>query len=159
MTTLGQGSSGYSVPGASGSSPAAETDAVVSEATAGEALSAAVPVRFDTTGTPGELLRAQATTIPTADVVGVVKTGVSAGATATFYTAGQVPVRFAAAPAATSNGARVYLDASTPGRATLTQPSAGGTSAVLIGWLTGADGATVTPNVLLKLDYLFLTPA
>jgi len=152
-TDAGGGTATITIPGGS-----TEGTALVFTATAGENLAAGEPVRFDTTGTPGNVLKAQATTLPTADAVGVVKTGVLSGATVTVYMAGNVPVLFGAAPAASSNGSRVYLDPSGAGQATLTLPTGSGESVVLLGRLTGANGVTATPTVLLSPTYLYSIP-
>ena len=152
-TDAGGGVATITIPGGS-----TQGTALVFTATAGENLAAGEPVRFDTTGTPGNVLKAQATTLPTADAVGVVKTGVLSGATVTVYMAGNVPVLFGAAPAASSNGSRVYLDPSGAGQATLTMPTGSGESVVLLGRLTGANGVTATPTVLLSPTYLYSIP-
>lgn len=152
-TDAGGGTATITIPGGS-----TEGTALVFTATAGENLAAGEPVRFDTTGTPGNVLKAQATTLPTADAVGVVKTGVLSGATVTVYMAGNVPVLFGAAPAASSNGSRVYLDPSGAGQAALTLPTGSGESVVLLGRLTGANGVTATPTVLLSPTYLYSIP-
>lgn len=152
-TDAGGGVATITIPGGS-----TESTSLVFTATAGEDLSLGVPVRFDTTGTPGELLRAQATSLPTADAIGVVKATVATGATATVYTAGNVAALFASAPAASANGSRVYLDPTTAGRATLTLPTGSGESVVLLGRLTGANGSTTTPTVLLSPQFLYAIP-
>ena len=149
----GGGTATITIPGG-----ATESTALISTATAGEDVVAGNILRFDTTGTPGEALKAQATTLPAADAMGVVKTGVSSGATVTYYERGTAAGLFGAAPAAASNGSRVYLDAATAGQATLTIPSTSGTAVVLLGWLTGGDGASTTPTVQLRPAFLYLTP-
>lgn len=136
-----------------------EATTLLGVATSGEALTLGELVCFDTSGTPGEVLKAQATAIPTADAMGVVKATVGSGAAVTYYERGAVPVLFGSAPAAASNGSRVYLDATVGGQATLTHPTASGTSVVLVGWLRGANGVTTTPTVQLKLDFLYAIPA
>ena len=153
VTDAGGGQANISIPGGT-----ALASAIIDTAIAGENLSPGHLVRFDTSGTPGEVLKAQATTLPAADLMGVVKSIVLSGATATYYERGTVPVIFGSAPAAASNGSRVYLDASTGGQATLIAPTASGTSVVFVGWLRGANGVTTTPNVQLKLDLLFVNP-
>lgn len=152
-TDAGGGTATITIPGGS-----TEGSALVYTGTAGEALSTGAPVRFDTTGTPGEILNGQATTLPAADAIGIVKTGVASGASVTVYTAGNVAVLFGSVPAASSNGARVYLDPTTAGRATLILPTASGQSVVLLGRLTGANGATSTPTVLLSINFLYSIP-
>lgn len=152
-TDAGGGTATITIPGGS-----TEGSALVFTGTAGAALLTGASVRFDTTGTPGEVLSAQATTLPTADAFGIVKTGVALGAAVTIYTHGNVPVLFSAVPAAASNGSRVYLDPSSPGQATLVLPTASGQSVVLLGRLTGANGVTSTPTVLLSINLLYTIP-
>ncbi len=135
-----------------------EATAVTGIGTSGEALALGEIVRFDTSGTPGEILKAQATTMPDADAHGVVKAGVGSGAAVTYYERGSAPVLFGSAPAAASNGSRVYLDPANAGEATLTIPSTSGTAVVLLGWLTGGDGASTTPTVQLRPRFMYLTP-
>lgn len=152
-TDAGGGTATITIPGG-----ATESTALISTATAGEDVVAGNIVRFDTTGTPGEVLKAQATTLPAADAMGVVKTGVLSGATVTYYERGTVAVLFGSAPAASANGSRVYLDPANAGEATLTIPSTSGTAVVLLGWLTGGDGASTTPTVQLRPRFMYLTP-
>jgi len=81
--------------------------------------------------------------------VGVSTATFVAASTAQIHTVqgALVPMLFAAAPAAASNGSEVFLD-STAGRATLTAPSASGEVVFAVGILQGATGATATPAVL-----------
>jgi len=60
-----------------------------------------------------------------------------------------IPARFAAAPAAISNGQPVYLS-ETLGLATITPPTTLGSVVFLLGILQGADGATIIPNILFQ---------
>jgi hypothetical protein len=152
-TDAGGGVATINIPGGS-----TEGAALVYTGTAGEALALGEALRFDTTGTPGEILKAQATSLPAADAIGVAKAGVASGASVTVYTVGNVSVLFGSAPAAASNGSRVYLDPSTSGRATLTLPTGSGESVVLLGRLTGANGVTTTPTVLLSPHFLYAIP-
>ena len=151
-TAAGPGVVDVTVPGG-----ATESTAIVFTGVAGELISTGEPLRFDRSGT-GRLLRAQATTTIAADVVGVAKAGAGAGAAVTAYVAGEVAVRFLAAPGAASNGARVYLDAAAGGRATLVLPSASGTCVTLIGFLTGANGVTTSPTVVLSPRLIYQNP-
>jgi hypothetical protein len=153
-TDAGGGVATINIPGGS-----TESLSLTYTGVAGEALSTGEALYLDTSGTPGEILKAQATTLPAADAIGVAKAGVSSGASVTVYTFGNVPVRFALAPPASAKGSRVYLDAGTAGLATLTPPSTAGTSVVLLGRLTGANGVTVTPTVLLNIQLLYTIPA
>jgi hypothetical protein len=68
----------------------------------------------------------------------------------TVYLSGEAPLRFAAAPGAADNGKRVYLSAVSAGRATLAPPAAPGEVVCLVGFLTGADGVSVTPNAVIR---------
>jgi hypothetical protein len=136
-----------------------EATVVVGVATSGEALAVGELVRFDTSGSPGEVLKAQATVLPNTDAMGVVKASVGSGSAVSYYERGSVPVLFGAAPSAANNGSRVYLDSTVGGQATLTAPSTGGTAVLLVGWLRGANGVTTTPTVQLKLDLLYVNPA
>jgi hypothetical protein len=83
------------------------------------------------------------------DVIGVAANNALIGTPVQFYT-GIVTVmrmRFAVAPAAASNGADVFLSATT-GLATLTPPAAGAGNVVLrIGTLKGGNGVTFIPEV------------
>ena len=148
---------GFRYIGATASStPAGQATSVTFTGTAGEALTAGDVVRLDASGggTAGRVFKAQADSISNADVVGIVKTGASLGATVTVYTQGSVPVTFGSAPATASNGNRVFLDSATAGRATLTAPTSSGQSVVLMGNLIGANGALPSPNVILKITEL-----
>ena len=62
--------------------------------------------------------------------------------------AGETPVRFNAAPATLDNGKRVFLSA-VAGEPTLVVPSNQGEMLVQIGILSGADGVSTNPTVLL----------
>lgn len=70
---------------------------------------------------------------------------------------GEVPMLFATAPAASSNGLQVYLSA-VAGEITLTPPQSSGNVVMIIGILTGADGATLTPSVLFSPQYITRVP-
>jgi len=85
------------------------------------------------------------------DVIGAAQAAAIAPADVTLLTdvATAVPVLFTSAPAAASNGSRVYLS-TTPGQATLSPPGSGN-AVFYLGILLGADGATTTPTVLLNL--------
>jgi len=152
-TDAGSGVATITIPGGS-----TEGSALTYVGTAGEAVVTGAPVRVETTGTPAEVLASQATTLPAADTIGIVKTGVASGASVTVYTAGNVAVKFGTAPAALANGSRVYLDPDTPGQATLTIPTASGDSVVLLGRLTGANGSNTTPTVLLSINCRYSIP-
>jgi hypothetical protein len=145
-TDAGGGVANVTIPGGG-----TESLTIVFTGVSGEAISAGEPVRFDRTGTPGRLLRGQATGADAADIIGVCKNAVAgAGLPVTVYLGGEAPLRFDAAPAATDNGKRVYLSAASAGRATLTPPAAPSEVLCLIGFLTGADGVSTTPNAVVR---------
>lgn len=145
-TDAGGGVANITIPGGG-----TESLTTVFTGTSGEAISAGEPVRFDRAGTPGRLLRGQAVGADAADVVGICKNTVAgAGLSVTVYLSGEAPLRFAAAPGAADNGKRVYLSAVSAGRATLTPPAAPGEVVCLVGFLTGADGVSVTPNAVIR---------
>jgi len=120
-------------------------------ATAGEALTAGDVVRFDQsgTGTAGQILKAQGDSATNADVVGIALGTAALNAPVSIYLDGKAPVSFQSAPAAASNGLRVYLDPSNSGKATTTLPTTSGDVIVLVGRLIGADGSDTTPAVIL----------
>lgn len=147
---------GYALGGSGGGGGSTDALTVYASGTAGEALAVGDVLRFDRSGgaTAGRLLKAQALA-PTAglaaDVVGVAKTAAAgAGSAVEYYLTGAIPITLDAAPAATANGSRVYLSPATAGRGTLTLPAGAGEAITLIGFLTGADGATVAPTCVLR---------
>jgi hypothetical protein len=142
---------GFRYVGDTAGSGASESTATTFTALAGENLTAGDVVRFDITTNPGRVLKAQANVVGNADAAGVAKATVTAGSSATIYTAGSVPLGFQAAPAAASNGARVYLDPSNAGKGTTTLPTASGQTIYLLGHLVGGTGADSTPSVVLDL--------
>lgn len=124
--------------------------------TAGENLATGELIYFSRgASTEGQLMKALGTSIPNSDIVGVAKASATTGNSAVIYTGGSVPVLFGTTPSSSDNGARVYLDPSTSGVATLTAPTGVGESVVLVGRLTGADGLTSTPTVLLSISHLY----
>ena len=143
---------GFRYIGTTAGSGSSEASTISFTALAGENVVAGDTVRFDTVTNPGRVLKAQANVVGNADVCGIVKDAVNAGATATVYTVGSVPILFQATPASSNNGSRVYLDPSNAGKATLTAPSASGQSIVLLGRLVGGNGSDSTPNVVLDLQ-------
>lgn len=99
-------------------------------------------------GTAGKVFAADANGSGTlANCIGVTLSGASADADPIFVTsAGQTSVVFDSSVATSDIGKYAYLSA-TAGQATLTAPSASGTSVVRIGIISGADGST-TATVL-----------
>ena len=124
--------------------------------TAGENLLAGDLVALDSSS---EAVRATALTASAAwRVVGVVQTDVLAGNTASLYLSeSRAPVRFAVAPGGASNGEEVFLSTVT-GVATVSAPLAPGTTLFSVGVLQGADGVTLTPEVLFQPHYYSQNP-
>jgi hypothetical protein len=60
-----------------------------------------------------------------------------------------ISVRFSTPPLQSSNGSPVFLS-ETPGEGTLIPPNDSGTIIFLIGILQGADGISLTPNVVFQ---------
>jgi hypothetical protein len=121
--------------------------------TAGEALTAGDVLTFNTSG---EVIRANSS-ISSAiwEVIGVANETVLSGATVEVVTkTGACPtVRFGSAPAGSLNGRLVFL-ASSSGLATTTPPTSSGNTLFTIGTLQGADGATTTPTVLFRPQFI-----
>lgn len=86
------------------------------------------------------------------DAKGVATAAALAGTSTTIFSIpGQrVPMLFSAAPAAASNGSRVF-QSTTPGEASLVAPGSGN-ALVQLGILVGADGATTTPDVVFEFN-------
>jgi hypothetical protein len=93
------------------------------------------------------------------NVVGINRSEVLAGNLATIAAevVSRIPVLFAAPPPATDNGKVVYLS-ETPGVASVNYPGVN-FCVYRIGILLGADGVTVTPEVLLQMQLVALQPA
>ena len=93
------------------------------------------------------------------NVIGINRSSVLAGELATIDSdmVSRIPVRFEAPPLPTDNGKVVFLS-ETPGRGALTPPGAG-FCVYRIGILLGADGTTVTPEILLQMQLVALQPA
>ena len=66
----------------------------------------------------------------------------------------RVPVRFTGVPPALANGSRVYLS-TIPGQATLIPPGSGN-AIVQVGILVGANGITLTPDVVFQFGIIAL---
>lgn len=89
------------------------------------------------------------------EAIGVVNANYTAGQSAGFFSYGGrlTPVKFAVAPLASDNGKVVYLSAL--GVASVTPPSVlAGNAIVKLGLLSGADGLTTTPEVVLNPEYV-----
>jgi hypothetical protein len=133
----------------------AASDGSTFTATAGETVATGDVVRFDLVTNPGRILKAQANSSGNSAVCGIVKTGVSAGASATVYTGGNIPIGFQVGPASSLNGAPIYLDPSNAGKGTTTIPSSAGQTVFQIGHLTGGNGSTTTPTAVVALQRLY----
>jgi len=121
--------------------------------TAGEALTTGDLLTFNTSG---EVIRANSSIAGANwEVIGVANETVLSGATVQVVTtSGACPiVRFAAAPAGALNGRLVFISASS-GLATATPPTTSGNTLFTIGTLQGADGATMTPTVLFRPQFI-----
>lgn len=119
---------------------------------------ALVPGDLVTVDTSGQLVRATSIySLGHFDVVGVSNGtfGIGESAEIRNNVLDRVPMRFASAPLASSNGARVFLDA-VSGVATLTPPSTSDRIIVCLGTLHGADGATTTPLVWFRPNIVAL---
>jgi len=91
-------------------------------------------------------------------VVGVaIGSALLGGVVNTYLEGSLAPVRFGSAPAASSNGEYVFLN-NVDGQATLTPPSAGGQVRFGVGVLQGADGISVTPDVVISPRYISRRP-
>lgn len=101
------------------------------------------------------LADANSGTINDARVIGSSYSSYTAGTEAELYTSpGKIiPVSFSSAPLSSSNGSPVYLS-TTPGVATLTAPSESGSVVFVIGILQGADGGSLTPNVIFQPQFV-----
>ena len=121
--------------------------------TAAEAISIGDVVVLDdtgTSGTPGDARKAQAV-LTLAEAVGVAKTAAAAaGDPVEVYILGIAAMNLTTTPVLGDNGRVVYLS-STLGQGTLTPPAGSGTAVTQLGILVGANGATSSPTVLLKI--------
>lgn len=140
---------GYSFSGSTGGSGNTEANYLIFDGIAGQDLTLGAVVRFDRAVNPGRILKAQATDFDSSDAIGVTKSGATTNNSVTIYIVGEVPVNFDVAPPASANGSRVYVSQGTPGVASLVIPTAPGV-VYLVGRLTGANGASLSPSVLLN---------
>lgn len=124
--------------------------------TAGEALSLGDLLTIDDAG---EVVRADSTfSVGEYEVVYIALAAAAASASVDVASSGDtVPVRFGAAPAASSNGDLVFLSA-TAGEATLSPPTTSGNVRFVVGLLQGADGVTTTPDVAIQPQYISRIP-
>lgn len=125
---------------------AAEATTIAVAATSGEALSAGEVVVFDDAAGSPRVFKADADGAgELKDAVGIVQnTVIGAGSAVDVQMIGEISVadtEWDAVPAVTDVGKRCYLSA-TPGNLTLTAPTAAGTTAIRVGWVTvGGIGA------------------
>ena len=126
-----------------------------------EGIGVGVVLTTDATLAQGDIVYVKATTgnvdladanvgnMREANVIGVARTTATSTNPAQIFTTpgALIPVRFAAAPAAASNGRWVYLS-QTAGQATLTAPTGASDVVYRLGFLQGGDGASTVPTVL-----------
>lgn len=135
------------------------TDVVINDLTSievftsGEALTAGDVLTFNSSG---EVIRANSSIAGGVwEVIGISAETVGASVSVQVFTkSGSLPsVRFGAAPAASLNGRLVFLD-STSGQATVTPPTSNGNTLFTVGTLQGADGASMSPEVLFRPQFI-----
>jgi len=85
------------------------------------------------------------------DIIGISVDNYAPAATATVQLSGKISVRFAVAPAAVDNGKEVFAS-SVAGEASLSAPTTSGNSVIVVGKLSGADGLSTTPEVIVSID-------
>jgi hypothetical protein len=109
-------------------------------------------------GPDGAAHPADGAMLPCMNVIGINRSSVLAGQLATIDAdmVSRTPVRFDTPPAASDNGKVVFLS-ETPGRGTVGPPGVG-FCVYRIGILLGADGTTLTPEVLLQMQLVALQP-
>ena len=132
--------------GAGGSSENVEFSATVNEA-----VSEGHVLAFFTDGLFGQVRKARAATN---QVVGVAQQNSAQGEQCNIVQHGLTKVFMNSAPAKADNGKPVYLSADTNGVASLSAPSASGSNVIKIGYLYGADGISVTPEVVLHFEFV-----
>ena len=121
--------------------------------TAGEALTIGDLLTFDAAG---DVVRANSSIAGALwEVIGVSAATVLSGVAVQVFTKSGTcpPVRFSVAPAGALNGTLVFLD-STSGLTTATPPTAVGNTLFTVGTLNGADGATTTPTLVFRPQFL-----
>lgn len=128
---------------------------IVTTFTADETLAIGDVIRIATSAdvgfTTGRAIKANGSTTDDADVIGIASSAATQGNSVNVVLAGVTGVTFSSAPAASSNGQRIYLS-TTDGTASLTAPSGGSTAVCLLGRLKGADGLTTTPDCVLRIQ-------
>lgn len=109
--------------------------------------------------TAGDVLPGTSTSAANAwNIVGISTANTTVGNTATIFVGNAlVKVKFTAPPSAIANGKDVFLD-SIAGEVTLTPPTTSGNVIVRVGILQGADGLTLTPDVVFRPEIIALIP-
>lgn len=115
--------------------------------TAGAAILLGDLLTFDSSG--GIVPAVAVTSVGEWEVAGVAASAAGAGSPVQIFTIRGLltPMRFGVVPGAGSNGTRVYLS-TTAGVATLIPPTASSNTVMLVGLLVGANGVTLTPDVV-----------
>ncbi|NBO57037.1 MAG: hypothetical protein EBU84_21140, partial [Actinobacteria bacterium] len=129
------------------------------EAVAGEALTAGdvVCIQNDA-GTP-KIYKADATTSTNKYLIaGICGRTAAVNGDPTIVATGLVSATFAAAPAAADNGVSYVYLSETAGQATLTAPTASGSTVMRLGVLYGGNGADTTVRVLWQPVYVGANP-
>jgi len=146
---------GFRYIGNTANTSASTANRVQQDFTADETIAVGELVRFVTSAdsglTTGRVIKANAGTYESAEVIGVARTSGDQGDTVSVVLSGMGSLKFTSPPAASSNGQKVYLS-TTSGAATLTPPSGGTTAILLLGRLSGADGSSPTPQCVLKIQ-------
>jgi hypothetical protein len=124
--------------------------------TAGENLLVGDVLAFDTLG---RVVKAQSSFASNIwRVVGISTEAVSSGADVQVATVGsRTSALFGSAPSSLSNGAHVFLS-STLGQVALAPSLLSGHVVHLVGVLQGANGVTLTPDILLLPQYISRRP-
>ena len=125
--------------------------------TAGAAITAFDLVAFNTSS---EVVPAVSTTASSIwDIAGIAQSSVAAAASVEVSEISGVtqPMRFSVPPGAGANNSPVFLS-SIAGVATLTPPASSGNTIFRVGILVGADGATLTPEVLFRPQFIANIP-
>jgi len=144
---------GFRYIGATATSGATTASTVEISILADETIAIGDVLRLTTSsdaGTPGRVVKANATSFANAVAIGVAKTSGNQNDSITIVLDGQIAVKFGSTPAASSNGQRVFLS-TTSGEATLTAPSGATDATLLLGYLVGGDGSSATPNCILRI--------
>jgi hypothetical protein len=99
----------------------------------------------------GQVRRARAATN---QVIGVSLAKEKQGRRVKIVQEGLCSVRMDSIPNVGDNGKPVYLSQNTNGVASLTAPTASGCNVIKIGYLYGADGINIIPDVVLNFQFI-----